>query len=181
MQKVKVSFSDMFSSGDMHEESEGVVGLLPALAALEGVLEPVVLHVRPVHLNIVERDPAKFTGRGLQERLGLRDSVAGDGDQAGHGADALLFRVRHPRYLEGLALPPALAVRGGEGRAGGVAPRVAARVHIGGAPVGASSDDGLLAEVEGSVGRLRLLRCRLAHPAGVQGGEYVRLVALVGG
>ena len=45
MQKVKVSFSDMFSSGDMHEESEGVVGLLPALAALEGVLEPVVLHV----------------------------------------------------------------------------------------------------------------------------------------
>ena len=45
--------------------------------------------------------------------------------------------------------------------------------------MGSSAHHGLLAEVQSPVGRLRLVG-RLTHPARVQGGEYIRLVALIG-
>ena len=53
--------SMVLPSGDVKEEGECVLLLLPALIALEGILVPVVIHVEPVHQFVLERDPAKFT------------------------------------------------------------------------------------------------------------------------
>ena len=160
----------MLSASNVKEEGEGVILHLAALIALEGILVPVVVHVKAVHQLILEGDAAKFTGGG-----GELVGPGRNGYKAGHGAGAaavgvvvgLFLGVCSTFDLVGLALSSVLARGAGEGGTGGVAAGVAARVNVGGAAVGAAANHGLLAEIQGTVRGLCLLRS-LAHPASVQ-------------
>ena len=168
MQPIKILL--VLSAGNVKEEGEGVLLHLAALIALEGIVVPVVVHVKAVHQLILERDAAKFTGGGGE--LGWPGR---NGYKAGHSVGAaavvvvvgILLRVCSTFDLVGLTFPSVLACGAGEGGTGGVAAGVAARVNVGGAAVGAATHHGLLAEIQGTVRGLSLLRS-LAHPAGVQ-------------